>query len=36
MTQRYRHRAWSLLVVVGSILAAAAVWSLPEYEGRAR
>jgi hypothetical protein len=36
VTQRYRHRAWSLLIVVGSILAAAAIWSLPEYEARAR
>lgn len=36
MTQRYRHRAWSLLIVVGSILAAAAIWSLPEHEARAR
>ena len=36
VTQRYRHRAWSLLIVVGFILAAAAIWSLPEYEARAR
>jgi hypothetical protein len=36
VTQRYRHRACSLLIVVGSILAVAAIWSLPEYEARAR
>ena len=36
MTQRHRRRAWSVLIVVGSILAAAAIWALPEYEARAR
>jgi hypothetical protein len=36
MTQRYHRRAWSVLIVLGSILAAAAIWGLPEYDGRAR
>jgi hypothetical protein len=36
VTQRYSRRAWSVLIVVGSILAAAAIWALPEYEARAR
>jgi hypothetical protein len=36
VTQRYRRRAWSVLIVVGSILAAAAIWTLPEYQAPTR
>jgi hypothetical protein len=30
MEKQYHRRAWALLIVVGSFIAAAAVWSLPE------
>jgi hypothetical protein len=30
MTEQSHRRAWALLIVLGSFVAAAAVWSLPE------
>ena len=36
MTQYYRHRAWSVLIVIGSVLTAAAIWKMPANETRAR
>ena len=30
MTDQSHRRAWALLIVLGSVVAAAAVWSLPE------
>jgi hypothetical protein len=36
MTQRYRRRAWSILIVIGSILTAAAIWKSPANEIRSR
>jgi hypothetical protein len=30
MEKQYHRRAWALLIVVGSFIAAAAVWTLPE------
>jgi hypothetical protein len=35
VSQRNRRRAWSVLILLGSILTAAARWNLAEYEGRA-
>jgi hypothetical protein len=35
MRVQYHRRAWALLIVLGSLVAAAAVWTLPEdYEYR--
>lgn len=34
VTQHYRRRAWSVLIVIGSVLTAAAIWKLPAAETR--
>lgn len=36
VTQRYRRRAWSVLIVIGSVLTAAAIWKSPPNETRGR
>lgn len=35
MLHHYSRRAWSVFVVIGSILTAAAIWNMPAYESRA-
>lgn len=36
MSQQYSRRAWSVLIVIGSVLTAAAIWKLPANETRGR
>jgi hypothetical protein len=36
MNDQFQRRAWALLIIVGSLVAAAAVWTLPEDDDRAR
>jgi len=36
MKDQFQRRAWALLIVFGSFVAAAAVWTLPEDDGNRR
>jgi hypothetical protein len=36
VTQHYRHRAWSILIVIGNVLTATAIWKLPANQTRGR
>jgi hypothetical protein len=36
MNDQFQRRAWALLIVIGSFVAAAAVWTLPDDSDSAR